>query len=163
MFGSQVPANSRGNYIRQLSLEIVCSSLHDSGGTSQICCTELLTPPVRLSQRKQRGLCRRCQDVRSVGGDAVAIFNTGASKSPKAQRGGPRFGAANHQVSSLGDLRSLRLCKVTGRWLGGAAEAPFTDPGFQQTFALTLFYIKPTKIADRLCLISHIQPKLLLH
>lgn len=52
VFGSQVAANSAGNYIRQLSLEVVCSSRHDSGGASQMCCSEeLLVAPAQLSQR----------------------------------------------------------------------------------------------------------------
>lgn len=75
-------SKQRSNYIRQLSLEVVCSSLHDSSGTSQISCTELLTPPRKEAARVVRR-CALCQDVRSVGGDAVAIFNTGASKTLK--------------------------------------------------------------------------------
>lgn len=140
--------------------------------------------------------CALCQDVPSVGGDAVAIFNTGASKTPKLSMVGlvlapesrkPLHHHHHHHQRGV----FISMCKVTGRRLGGASEAPLIDCDFQLIFALTqlsgvstgrlpyryslinqasLRFIhfctsngKPTKTADRLGLINHIQPTLLLH
>lgn len=132
VFGSQVAANGAGNYIRQLSLEVVCSSRHDSRSASQMCCSEeLLVAPAQLSQRDSGEGFYAGRGVLCGGGKAVAIFNTGASKSPKALRGGPHTPLHHrqlHEVSSLGDPR---VCGVTdGRLLGGGAETPVIDPLF---------------------------------
>lgn len=118
VFVNRVTAKRRGNYIRQLSLEVVWGSLRDGGGTAQIFRTELLPPRVQLWQKARGKSCALRRNVCSVGGGAAAVFNMRASNPPKLSVVGLVLVLEQTFVSSPRRPHYAHIRKITDQLMG---------------------------------------------
>lgn len=162
VFVNRVTAKRRGNYIRQLSLEVVWGSLRDSGGTAQIFRTELLPPRVQLWQkvRGKSGALRR--NVCSVGGGAAAIFNTRASKPPKLSVVGLVLVLEQTFVSSLRRPHYTHIRKITDQQLGRGGGGGVTGSTFDRLIPIFNQCTDLTPLPHRYILINQAS-SLLMH